>query len=88
MQVLFTHQFEKQIKKIKNKLLAESLENAIIEVKDAASLSEIKNLKKLMGAHNAYRIRLGDYRIGLYISEGVAEFSCFMNRKEIYRYFP
>ena len=88
MQLLFTNQFAKQIRKVKDRHLAKSIEDAIIEVKNAAHLSDITNLKRLKGSNTAYRIRVGDYRIGLHISNNVVEFSCFMNRKEIYRFFP
>jgi len=58
MQVLFTHLFHKQIQKIKDKHLAKNIEDVILEVKLASSLSKISNLKKLKGYSKAYRIRL------------------------------
>jgi mRNA interferase RelE/StbE len=88
MQVLFTQQFARQIKKVNDKRLAREVELAILNVKQASILSEVHNLKKLKGSNHAYRIRLGDYRIGLFVSDTAVEFACFMNRKEIYRYFP
>ncbi len=88
MKVLFTNQFEKDIRKIKNRDLARNIENVILSVKNAPGIGEINNLRKLKGYQNAYRIRIGDYRMGIYINEDVVEFACFMNRKEIYRYFP
>ncbi|MGH2412635.1 MAG: type II toxin-antitoxin system RelE family toxin, partial [Microcystaceae cyanobacterium] len=36
----------------------------------------------------AYRIRLGDYRIGLFIEGKTVTFARVLHRKEIYRYFP
>jgi mRNA interferase RelE/StbE len=88
MQVLFTKDFEKDIKKIKIKKLAFLVEEAILNVKNANDSSEIRNIKKLKGHNHAYRIRTGDYRIGIYIDGNTVEFSCFLNRREIYRYFP
>jgi len=35
-----------------------------------------------------YRIRLGDYRIGLVVNEQTVVFVRFLHRREIYRYFP
>lgn len=38
---------------------------------------------------NAYRIRVGDYRIGLYIFEdGTAELAYVRHRRDIYKVFP
>ena len=88
MEVVFTKQFEKDIRKITDKNLALLVEGIIIEVKEADTLAQINNLKKLSGYKNSYRIRLGDYRIGLYVNKTIVEFARFLNRKEIYRYFP
>ena len=67
-------------------MLARNIEQVILSVKEASALSEIDNLKKLKGYTNAYRI--SDYRIGLYFTEGIIEFACLLNRKDVYRYFP
>jgi mRNA interferase RelE/StbE len=88
MEVLFTKQFAKEIRKVTDKNLAQKIEEAILSAKNALTYSDISELKKLKGYKNAWRIRIGDYRIGLYISGNVIEFVCFMNRKEIYKYFP
>ena len=88
MEVVFTKQFNKDIQKIKDKNLALRIEEAIIEAKKATSLTQINNLKKLSGYKNSYRIRVGDYRIGLYLNKNTLEFARFLNRRDIYRYFP
>jgi len=88
MRVLFTRQFEKQIQKIRDRHIAEKIENAILQTKAAKSIAEITEIKKLKGYSNAFRIKIGTYRIGLYISGDTVEFACVLNRKDIYRYFP
>ncbi|MBX6423476.1 type II toxin-antitoxin system RelE/ParE family toxin [Thermosulfurimonas sp. F29] len=45
-------------------------------------------MKKLKGYKDFYRIRIGDYRIGLQIKENKIIFVRFLHRKEIYRCFP
>ncbi len=54
------------------------------------NLSQIPNLKKLKGQKNKvyYRSRIGNYRVGLIIKQDIVVFVRFLNRKEIYRYFP
>lgn len=37
---------------------------------------------------NYYRIRVGEYRIGMAVNENTVIFVRVLNRKEIYRYFP
>jgi mRNA interferase RelE/StbE len=59
-------------------------------VETVDDLSQIPNLKKLKGQKKKfyYRSRIGNYRIGLIIRHDTAVFVRFLNRKEIYRYFP
>jgi mRNA interferase RelE/StbE len=51
-------------------------------------LEELNNIKKLKAKGDYYRIRVGDYRIGLTANEEVITFVRVLHRKEIYRYFP
>ncbi len=88
MQVLFTKTFHKEISKLRDKKLAHTIEAIIVEVKSVKHLTDISGLKKLTGYKNAYRIRIGDYRIGLVLENNTLIFSAFNNRKEIYKYFP
>ncbi|MFB2833142.1 type II toxin-antitoxin system RelE family toxin [Floridanema evergladense] len=45
-------------------------------------------MKKLKGYENAYRIRVGDYRIGFTFDSETVIFYRVLHRKEFYRYFP
>lgn len=88
MDVVFTKSFLKDIRKIEDKQLARAVEVAILSVKSTSDISDIKNIKKLKGHRNAFRIRIGDYRLGLFVAGNKAEFACFLNRKDIYKFFP
>ena len=88
MKTLFERSFGRDLKKIKDKRLLKQLRKVIDQVEAAASLSEITNLKKMQGFDAYYRIRVGDYRVGIEVLEGQVIFVCFLNRKDIYRYFP
>ncbi|MCX5965248.1 MAG: type II toxin-antitoxin system RelE/ParE family toxin [Cyanobacteria bacterium] len=61
---------------------------AFEDIPNADSLSELSNLKKLKGSSTAYRIRVGNYRIGIFITNEKIQFSRILHRREIYRYFP
>lgn len=52
------------------------------------SLSEIGKAEKMIGTNNYYKIRFGEYRIGLIKSGENIELLRVLNRKEIYRFFP
>lgn len=49
---------------------------------------EIKNIKKMEKGDNYYRIRIGDFRLGLKIDQKEAIFIRLLNRKDIYKFFP
>jgi mRNA interferase RelE/StbE len=85
--VEFKSSFAKDLKNI-DKPLAQRLRRVIEEIEAAKSLSEIPNLKRIRGRSNYYRVRIGDYRVGLIVDGETVEFVRFLNRREIYRYFP
>jgi len=67
----FKKSFAKDLKKKAQATeLRSRIREIIQEVNDAENISEIKNLKKLRTVNDYYRIRLGDYRMGLKIEHG------------------
>ena len=61
MNVEYSKDFEKSVKKLSGKML-DSVRGVISEVKNAESIKDIPDCKKLVGYRNVYRIRIGDYR--------------------------
>jgi mRNA interferase RelE/StbE len=86
--VQFRDSFSKDLRNIKNKDLLDRIREAIEHIENTQNLHDITNLKKLKGGSNYYRIRVGEYRIGLTIENDTVAFVRCLNRKEIYRYFP
>jgi mRNA interferase RelE/StbE len=54
----------------------------------AKNLRTIPNIKKLHGRGKYYRIKVGDYRIGLKLVDDVLYFVDLAHRKDIYKHFP
>jgi mRNA interferase RelE/StbE len=88
MQVEFLSKFNKDISSIKVKSTKTKLIEVIDSIEKATSMSDIKGLKKLKGFKDAYRVRVGDYRLGAFINKDVAELARFVHRKAIYKFFP
>jgi len=88
MQVDFTKHFSRQVDHLRDGDLLNRLRVAVSDVMKAATIAAIPNLKKLKGHSSAYRIRLGDYRIGLFIENNSVLFAALEHRKDIYRRFP
>ena len=88
MKVEFKRSFLRDLKKVKDKSLKGRIRQIIELVEQAQSPQEIANLRKLRGGSNYFRIRVGDYRIGLIIESDIVIFVRLLHRKDIYRYFP
>jgi len=86
--VEFKNSFVKDLKKIKEKQLQSQIRELIEKVESTENMTELENVKKLSGSDVYYRIRLGDYRVGLKIENDIVCFVRFLHRKDIYRYFP
>lgn len=88
MKIVFLSKFYKDLGKIKDKNTRERLLKIIEEIESANSLLDINNIKKLSGDKISYRIRLGDYRLGIFYEKNTVELVRFVHRKDIYKVFP
>ena len=84
----FRDSFAKYLKGVKDKGLLNRVRDIIKVVEEANLLEELPNLKKLKGAGNYFRVRIGDYRIGIALENDTVIFVRFLNRRDIYKYFP
>jgi len=88
MRTEFLQKFSKDLDSIDARHVREAVLEVIENVEKADVLSDIRNIKKLKGFVNAYRIRIGDYRIGIFIERDLVQFARVVHRKDIYKLFP
>lgn len=89
MKTEYKPSFLKDLKALKSTPRFETIKAlAFTEIPNLLKFEEIGNLKKLKGDENAYRIRLGDYRIEIFFDGETVTFARVLHRQEIYRYFP
>ena len=89
MHVEFDKSFSKSLDKLKNKVVQQRLEQIILEFEESTSIHSIKHIKKLVGFKTYYRIRIGEYRLGLELrSSDTVRFIIVAVRKNIYNRFP
>jgi mRNA interferase RelE/StbE len=88
VKVQYRGSFAKDLRSIKNRDILDHIKETIEQVEKAQSQQNIANLKKLKVGSNYYRIRAGEYRLGVIIEKDTITFIRCLNRKEIYRYFP
>lgn len=89
MRLLIEKSFKKDLKKIKNK---DILQRVLFTIEELARIEKPADfsgdLRKLRGGRNFWRIRIGDFRIGLEIKGETVILVRILHRKEIYKYFP
>ena len=88
MKIEFLKKFSKDIDKISRKKDRELILGAINLIKESDSLRDFSNIKKLTGFSNAYRLRVGNIRIGVFWENNVVQFARVAHRKDIYKIFP
>jgi mRNA interferase RelE/StbE len=88
LKVEFRSSFARDLKRVRDPSLKRRVKEVIELVERAETLQEISNLKKLRGGDQYYRIRVGDYRLGLALDGDTVVFVRFLHRRDVYRYFP
>tara|TARA_R110001606_G_scaffold324158_1_gene470959 strand:- start:422 stop:688 length:267 start_codon:yes stop_codon:yes gene_type:complete len=88
MEVIYLKSLEKDLKKIKDKKLLKKIASVFINLENTDTLIKFSGLKKLSGHPEAYRIRVGDYRLGIFYSNEIITIARFLKRNDIYKLFP
>jgi len=69
-----------------NRLIVEAVHKAVMNIKNASSITQIQNLKKMRKYTTHYRIRVADdYRIGIIIRGNTVWFTRFGHRNLFYK---
>ncbi len=65
MKVEFKRSFAKDLERVRDKNLRERVRHTIEQIEEAQTLEDIGNVRRRRGGEEYYRIRVGDYRLGL-----------------------
>ena len=69
--------------------LRRRIDRKIVEIEAADSITEVSSVQRLTSpSGNAYRIRIGDYRLGVTVEGEAAILAAFGPRGDFYRRFP
>jgi mRNA interferase RelE/StbE len=88
MTLIYERTFLKDVKTVGDASLKKKIETALTSLREAQTLGELRLLKKLTGHKDAYRIRIGDYRIGFFAEGETITLVRMLHRNKIYGYFP
>ncbi len=88
MEIRYHKQFNRDLRRLRNPSVALRVEQLIMELKAASTIREVRSVSRISGSGEHYRIRIGDYRMGITMDGGAAILRRFLPRNEIYRRFP
>jgi mRNA interferase RelE/StbE len=89
LEVLYREAFLKDLKQLKSSTSYQRIyELAFTTLEAINTLEEIPNIKAMRGYSGRYRIRIGDYRMGIEVNGDAIEVMRVLHRREFYRYFP
>ena len=90
MEVLFKPSFVRDFKKLPREAKEEVRRICLVVFPSLDNLKQFSeyDLKTLKGFHGYYRVRVGEYRIGLKEKNGGVTFMRVKHRKDIYQVFP
>lgn len=92
MKVEYKKSFIKDIKRIKDRNILDRLEAVLLDLEKIESLADLNRpgsgIVTIRGTTNYFRIRIGDYRLGIKWNDDCLVIIRFLSRGEIYRCFP
>ena len=80
--------FTRDLRRIRSSELRQRVLLKIEELEAASAITEVRGVVKMAGEGSYYRIRIGDYRLGLAMAGDEAILLRLPHRSEIYQFFP
>ncbi len=80
--------FTRELNRIRDDSLRARVQDKINEIEAANSLSDVAGVESVRLARRGYRIRIGSYRMGIFVRGDRVTLARFQHRREIYRNFP
>jgi mRNA interferase RelE/StbE len=86
--VRFAESFAKDLRRVREPATLQRIREVIERLEEAEALTQLSQVKKLSGKGPYFRIRVGDYRIGMRVEGEAVILVRLLHRREIYRFFP
>lgn len=81
--------FNRDLRRVRDAALRRRIHHRIAELEMASTLSEVSGIHRVSSARGIhYRIRIGNYRLGITIEDDVVVLRRFLHRGEFYSHFP
>jgi len=89
MKIDYEKRFLKELFKLKDKKVKEEVEKFVFnELPLFNSLSDAQKIEKMSGYKEYYKVRFGNYRVGIKKENELIVIKTIKHRREIYKFFP
>jgi mRNA interferase RelE/StbE len=88
MKVKYSKKFLKQLAAIPSDIRSKIESFVFEELVSTLSIYEMGKVEKMKGYDGFYKVRFGNYRLGLVIENEIVAVKTVMHRREIYKFFP
>jgi mRNA interferase RelE/StbE len=88
MKVEYSKKFLKQLAAVPGDIRSKIESFVFEELVSTSSIYEMGKVEKLKGYDGFYKVRFGNYRLGLVVENETITVKTVMHRREIYKFFP
>jgi mRNA interferase RelE/StbE len=88
MKVKYSKKFLKQLAAIPSDIRSKIESFVFEELVLTLSIYEMGKVEKMKGYDGFYKVRFGNYRLGLVIENEIVAVKTVVHRREIYKFFP
>ncbi len=88
MKVKYSKKFLKQLAAVPSDIRSKIESFVFDELVSTTSIYEMGRVEKMKGYDGFYKVRFGNYRLGLVIENEMITVKTVMHRREIYKFFP
>ncbi len=88
MEIRYRTSFGRDLRRERNSDLRRRVERIVEQLQRAPSVASVPSLASMRGYANHYRIRVGDYRLGIIVDDDTVILVRLLHRRDIYRHFP
>ncbi len=88
MRIVALRSFSRDIDDLPDTKLRARVKQTVLAMEAVSSIMDLRQVKKMKGHPQAYRVRIGSYRLGFFLEGDLITLVRFAMRVEIYKRFP
>jgi len=88
MRIIALRSFSRDIDDLPDAKLRLKVKQVVLDMESARSIDDLRQVKKMKGHPHAYRVRIGNYRLGFFLEGDQITLVRLATRAQIYKRFP